>query len=289
MKYLIALLCLSLNLPAGAQVKRKVSTNQGTIFVQWGYNRTHYTKSNLRVVGPGYDLTLSGAKAIDRPEPFSAKSYFSVENITVPQFNLRVGYYYKDKWAISIGYDHFKYVFKDRNQVSLSGTIDPGIDTVSNWSGVYTGQNITTDYNSFHYENTNGMNFIRVELTRSYPIYTPRKLKGNFNIVGNLGLSAGTILSVNDFNFLGRFDRVTYSISGYGLAAETSLRFEFLKHFYLQPSLNSGFVHQLKVRTRPNDPSSYAKQALGYVEYNVLLGGLFYIKPKKKCDDCPTW
>lgn len=271
-----------------SQTKRKVSTNKGTVFAQWGYNRTHYTKSNLRVVGPGYDLTLSGAKAVDRPEPFSAKAYLDPTNITVPQFNLRVGYYYKDKWAISFGYDHFKYVFNDKNKVTLSGKIDPGVDTVSNWSGTYSGESIVTDYNNFHYENTNGMNFIRVELTRSFDLYRPRKTK-NFGIVGNVGLSAGTILSVNDFNFLGQFDRVTYSISGYGLAAETSLRFEFFKHLFLQTSLNSGFVHQLKVRTRPNDASSYARQALGYVEYNVLLGGLFYLKPKKKCDDCPNW
>lgn len=271
-----------------SQVKRKVSTDKGTIFVQWGYNRTHYTKSNLRVVGPGYDLTLSGASAVDRPEPFSARSYLNLGNLTVPQFNLRVGYYYKSKWAISLGYDHFKYVFSDRNEVSLSGTIDPGIDTVSNWSGVYTGQAITTDYANFHYENTNGMNFIRLELTRSFPLYAPKRNKV-FSLVGNLGLSAGTILSVNDFNFLGQFDRVTNSLSGYGLAAETSLRFEFFRHLYVQTSLNSGFVHQLKVRTRPNDASSYARQALGYLEYNVLLGGLFYIKPKRKCDDCPSW
>lgn len=268
--------------------QKKVSTDKGTVFVQWGYNRTHYTKSNLRVVGPGYDLTLSGAKAVDRPEPFSARAYLDPSHITVPQFNLRAGYYYKNGWAISLGYDHFKYVFKANNEVSLSGTIDPGVDTVSNWSGTYTGQDITTDYNNFHYENTNGMNFIRLELTRSFLLYTPNRGK-MFNLVGNLGVSAGTILSVNDFNFLGQFDRVTYSLSGYGLAAQTSLRFEFFKHIYLQTSLNTGFIHQLKVRTRPNDASSYARQALGYVEYNVLLGGLFYLKPKKKCDSCPNW
>ncbi len=287
MKYLFISLFIFCSSFAQAQ-RRKVSTNKGTIYVQWGYNRTHYTSSNLRVVGPGYDLTLSGAKAVDRPEPFSMKSYLNPTNITVPQFNIRAGYYYKDKWAFSFGYDHFKYVFKDRNQIHLSGTIEPGIDTVSNWSGTYTGQAITTDYNKFHYENTNGLNFIRFELMRSFPLYAPKRSK-NFALNANLGLSAGTILSVNDFNFLGTFDRVTYSLSGYGLAGTSSLRFEFFKHIFIQPSLNMGFMHQLKVRTRPNDASSFARQAFGYLEYNVVLGGLFYIKPKKKCDDCPSW
>ncbi len=288
MKYLVLIITMTFTLQSFAQVKRKVSTDRGAIFVQWGYNRSHYTKSNLNVVGPGYDLTFSGVKAVDRPEPFSAENYLNPRYITVPQFNLRVGYYYKDGWAFSLGYDHFKYVMKNGNEVNLSGTIDPGIDTITNYSGVYTGQKVVTDYSNFHYENTNGMNFIRAEITRSYPLYSPRKNK-NFGIVGNLGLSAGAILSFNDFNFLGTFDRVTVSLSGYGVAAQSSLRFEFFKHLYLQTSLNSGFIHQLKVRTRPNDASSYARQALGYIEYNVLLGGIFYIKPKGKCDDCPNW
>jgi hypothetical protein len=288
MKYLILVLTLFFLTSSWAQVKRKISTNKGAVFVQWGYNRAHYTKSNLKIVGPGYDLTFAGVKAIDRPEPFSAENYLNPRYITVPQFNLRAGYYFKDGWAVSFGYDHFKYVVKDRNEVNLSGRIEPGIDTVTNYSGLYTGQNVTTDYNTFHYENTNGMNYIRLELMRSYNLYSPRKNK-KFGIVGNLGLSAGAVLSMNDFNFLGTFNRVTTSLSGYGVSANSSVRFEFFKHLYLQTSLNSGFIHQLKVRTRPNDPSSYARQALGFVEYNVLIGGIFYLNPKAKCDDCPNW
>lgn len=292
MKFIALLISISLlsfdNLAQNGK-KRKDSTEKGTVFLFWGYNRTHYTNSNLRFVGPGYDFTLNGAKAVDKPEPFSAKSYFNPSNITIPQFNVRVGYYYKKGWALSLGYDHFKYYLKNNNKVNLTGKIDPGVDTVTNWSGTYTGQAIVTNFNTFHYENTNGMNYIRAELLRSFDLYNPKSGKGNFGITGNLGLSLGTILSVNDFNFAGQFDRVTYSFSGYGLSAHSGIRFEFFKHLFLQANLNTGFVHQLKVRTRPNDASSYAKQALGFIEYNAVLGGLFYLKEKKKCDDCPNW
>lgn len=292
MKILTLLLLLSLtSFESMAQYggKKKESTEKGAIFLYWGYNRTHYTKSNLRFVGPGYDFTLNGAIGVDRPEPFSADSYFNPRNLTIPQFNVRVGYYYKKGWALSLGYDHFKYYLKNGNHVNLTGQIEPGVDTVNNWSGTYTGQPVVTDFNTLHYENTNGMNYIRVELMRSFDIYKPRRSKGNFIITGNLGLSAGTILSVNDFNFAGQFDHVTYSISGYGISAHSGLRFEFFKHLFLQAGFNTGFIHQLKVRTRPNDSSSYGRQALGFIEYNAVIGGLFYIKPKKKCDDCPSW
>jgi hypothetical protein len=292
MKFLVLLLVLSiLPFEGAAQYgrKKKESTEKGTIFLFWGYNRTHYTNSNIRFAGPGYDFTLNGAKAVDRPEPFSGDSYFNPRNITIPQFNVRVGYYYKKGWALSLGYDHFKYYLKSGNNVTLTGQIDPGVDTITNWSGTYTGQPVVTNFNTFHYENTNGMNYIRAELMRSYDIYKPRRGNGYFGITGNLGLSAGAIMSVNDFNFAGQFDRVTYSISGYGLSAHSGIRFEFFKHLFLQADLNTGFVHQLKVRTRPNDASSYARQTLGFIEYNAVIGGLFYLKTKKKCDDCPSW
>jgi len=292
MKFLVLLFILfSLSFGSFSQYggKKKESTEKGTMFLYWGYNRTHYTKSNLRFVGPGYDFTLNGATAVDRPEPFSVDSYFNPINITIPQFNIRVGYYYKKGWALSFGYDHFKYYLKNGNHVNLTGQIDPGVDTVTNWNGTYTGKPVVTDFNTLHYENTNGMNYIRAELMRSFDWYKPRRGKGNFVVTGILGLSVGTILSVNDFNFAGQFDRVTYSISGYGISAHSGVRFEFLKHLFIQGDFNTGFIHQLKVRTRPNDPSSYARQALGFIEYNAVIGGLFYIKPKKKCDDCPSW
>lgn len=142
MKYSILILALVFTpLISNAQStwknkKQKVSHAQGTLFGYWGYNRSVYTKSNMRFVGPGYDFTLSGAKAHDNPSSEPA-TYFSINTITVPQFSARVGYYIRNHWAISFGYDHMKYIFQDRNDVTLSGEIDPGVDNVTNWSGIY--------------------------------------------------------------------------------------------------------------------------------------------------------
>jgi hypothetical protein len=45
----------------------------------------------LRFIGPGYDFTLKGVQAKDRPsEDF--KTYVSLTDFTVPQFNFRIGY-----------------------------------------------------------------------------------------------------------------------------------------------------------------------------------------------------
>lgn len=270
------------------RMKKKDSDAKGTLFAYWGYNRSMYTKSDIRFVGPGYDFTLAGARAHDnQAKDFAA--YVKPSSITIPQFNLRVGYYFKDHWAISAGYDHMKYIFADGNEVFLSGEIDPGVDNVTNWSGVYNAEPVTTDRNTFHYENSDGLNFLRLEVTRS-DRWVKLGPKDQFVISSNIGASVGGILSYNDFNFAGNFTRRTISMSGMGIALHVSPRFEFFRHFFLQPILSGGLIQQMKVKTRPNNASSYARQGFGFTELSMVGGFLFYIPVSKNgCDSCPTW
>ncbi len=293
MKYFILILTLALTpILSTAQStwkkkKQKVSHAQGTLFGYWGYNRSIYTKSNMRFVGPGYDFTLAGAKAHDNPSSDPAK-YFNIKTITVPQFSARIGYYIKNHWAISFGYDHMKYIFQDANEVTLSGEIDPGVDNVTNWSGVYSGVPVVTDRNTFHYENSDGLNYLRFELMRT-DLLLAFGSKDQFAISSNLSAGAGTILSFNDFDFAGQKNMRTISMSGYGVSGHASLRFEFFRHVFIQTKFGGGLNHQLKVKTRPNDPSSYARHAYGYGSFDTTLGFLLYIRPTNSCDSCPAW
>ena len=268
--------------------KEKVSYAKGTIYGYWGYNRTAYTKSNMRFVGPEYDFTLVGVRAADNPST-DIKQYVRASTITVPQFNARIGYYFKDHWAISLGYDHMKYLINDGNQVKMYGHVDAGVDTVTNLSGDYDGEVFTTDRTKFHYENSNGLNYLRAEVTRTDQWLTFGKNKW-FGFSTNVGLSAGALLTFNDFRFAGNDDRVTISLSGYGLSVSSGLRFEFFKHVFLQANVNGGFHHLVKVKSRP-DPSKqyYIKQKYGFIEGNVVLGLMFYIRSKNACDSCPVW
>lgn len=292
MKYALLILVLALTpmftTAQSKNKKQKISHAQGTLFGYWGYNRSAYTKSNIRFVGPGYDFTMAGAKAHDNQSPLSSGYYWDLASITVPQFNARVGYYFRHHWAISFGYDHMKYIFQDANEVTLSGEIDPGIDNTTNWSGVYSGEPIVTDRNTFHYENSDGLNYLRLELTRT-DMLVALGSKKQFAISSNVGVATGTLLSFNDFDFAGTKTVRTISMSGYGLSAHASLRFEFFRHFFIQSQFSGGFNHQLKVRTRGNDPSSFAKHAYGYGMYDTSVGFLLYIRPTNSCDSCPVW
>jgi hypothetical protein len=287
----IILLLFATPLVANAQKKykrkkSKVSYAQGTLFGYWGYNRSGYTKSNLRFVGPGYDFTLQGAIANDNPEKFNASVYFNPNKITIPQFNARIGYYFKDHWAISLGYDHMKYILADNNQVNLSGTIDASVG--AQWEGTYSAEPITTNKKLFHYENSDGLNYLRFELTRTDMLFN---VGGNewFAVSSNLGVGTGGLLSFNDFKFAGEEDIRTVSLSGYALSAHVGVRLEFFRHFFIQPTFSGGMNHQVKVRTRLNDPSSYARHAYGYIMFDTAIGFLLYVRPTNACDSCPVW
>lgn len=289
MRILILFFALLIFSPSFGQRKKSKTKNsyaRGTLFGYWGYNRSFYTKSNIRFVGNGYDFELKGAVAKDN-QSREIDQYFNVSTITVPQFNGRLGYYFKDHWAISFGYDHMKYIFADNNHVNIYGNISPGVDTVTNLSGNYDGEEFITDRNTFHYENSNGLNYLRFELTRTDQWYATRSKWFAFST--NIGLGAGGLLSFNDFNFAGRKDLVTISMSGYGASAHLGARFEFFKHVFLQTNLSGGMMHQVKVKTRPNDPSAYARQFYGYGEMDVVIGFLLYIRPTNNCNSCPHW
>ena len=291
MKYsllILALICaplLSMAQSTWKNKKQKISHAQGTLFGYWGYNRSAYTKSNMRFVGPGYDFTLAGAKAHDNPSR-ELNTYFNINTITVPQFSARMGYYIKNHWAISFGYDHMKYIFQDRNEVTLSGEIDPGVD--ANWSGVYNGVPVTTDRNSFHYENSDGLNYLRFEFMRT-DLLVAFGAKDQFAVSSNLSVGAGTLLSFNDFVFAGQRNMRTISMSGYGISGHASLRFEFFRHVFVQTKFGGGLNHQLRVRNRPNDPSAFTRHAYGYGSFDTSLGFLLYIRSKNGCDSCPNW
>ncbi len=289
MARILSVLLFSIILPLGLQAqlsrKQRVSYAKGNFFGYWGYNRSFYTKSDIQFVGSGYDFNLAGSAAKDNPSN-QFKQYINPVTLTVPQFNARFGYYFKDHYAISLGYDHMKYIFKDQNNVLLSGTIDPGVDNVTFGAGTYDNKPVVTDRNTFHYENSNGLNYIRAELTRTDLLF---KVGKSFAITSNASFGTGVLLSYNDFTFAGQKDMVTISLSGFALSGHAALKFEFWNLLFLRTGFSGGYMNQLNVKTRPDDASAYARHQYGYLQFDTSLGFQFFVEPKHKCNTCPNW
>ena len=268
-----------------SQKTSKDSQAKRAMFVYWGYNRSFYTDSKISFFGPGYDFSLAGVQATDRPSP-DFITYVDPSTLTVPQFNARIGFNFKKKWALSFGYDHMKYVIVHGPTYLLSGRINPLIDPISNWSGDYNAEPVTTDESTLHYENTNGMNYIRAEISHIDKLV---RASNAFAIYSVSSLGAGLVLNYNDFTFAGEKSMTTLSMSGVGASAHLGLRLEFFRHFFLQANNSVGFLYQHRVKTRGNDPYAYARQSLGYFQSDIVLGGIFYLRPKDDCNTCPNW
>lgn len=266
--------------------KVKKSYAEGTISFYWGYNRSAYTRSTIQFFGPGYDFTLANVQAKDRPTKDFSK-YFSIKDFTEPQFNFRIGYNFKNYWMVSVGWDHMKYVMQHNQPYLLTGRINPGVDNVTNWSGTYGGDTVFTEEPKFHYENSNGMNYIRLEFTYIKPWF--KTVNGNFLFTTLVGPSFGGLLNYNDFTFAGRKDIATPSMSGFGVSGHAAIRLEFFKHVFLQFNGAAGFMAQSRVKTRPNNYDTYARHHFGYTAGDIVVGGIFYLRPKNGCDSCPHW
>lgn len=289
-KRLFVLLLLALiAAPADAQIRkhqRKRSTNAGTLFFYWGYNRTAYTQSKIHFIGSDYDFEMKGVKATDRQPKFGANLYLNPANMTIPQYNFRIGYYFTEKWALSLGVDHFNYVMAPNNEVVMDGHFGIGVDSV--WTGNYQQESTTVDPKHFHYEHSGGLNYLRIELMRSYDLWEAGRQR-QFAITGNVGLNLGPMLTTTNFLFANEQTNRASALSGYGIGANASVRLEFFKHVFIQGEGGLAFAHLPGVHTRPNDRNQRAKQAFGLATYNVSLGLLFYIKTKNGCDSCPHW
>ena len=185
-----------------------------------------------------------------------------------------------------MGYDNFKYVLDDKNEVLLSGNIHPGVDPETNWSGTYNNQAVVTDRSTFHYANR--LNFIRLNLERTDQLFKTGK-KDLFAISSHAGLGFGGVFSTTDFQFAGKTDVDTKSTSGFAISAHAGVRFEFFRQFFIQTNFHAGYIQQLQVQTRTSEQNANAKQKFGYTSLDTGIGFFLYIRPTNDCNSCPNW
>ena len=91
----------------GALVSRKKPeplSKKGQMFVFFGWNRAAFSNSDIRFTGNGYDFQLNNVSAQDRPTKFGIV-YINPGWFTVVQYNFRAGYFIKDNYSISLGWE----------------------------------------------------------------------------------------------------------------------------------------------------------------------------------------
>lgn len=253
--------------------EKYTARNKGKFYIFWGGNRESYSKSDIRFKGADYDFTLHNVSAHDKPKGFHI-DYFNPARMTIPQTNLRIGYFISDHYNISIGFDHMKYVMYNDKRVSYSGYYpNPGTYNENPADG-----ELTLDEDFLLFEHTDGLNYVNTEISRVDDISKLFRINNTDKIQVNIteGLGAGFLYPKTNTTLLGKDRYDEFNIAGYGLSAKVGLNVTFFKHFFIQTELKGGFIEMNNIRTT-QDKADSAEQNFWFLQRILTVGGIFRI------------
>lgn len=259
----------------GNEVKRNFS-RKGDFYFHWGYNHSWYGKSDIKFQGPGYDFTLKDVVAHDRQSKLSW-DYLNPGLITVPQYNIRAGYFFLDNYSVSVAWDHMKYVVDIPQTVAITGYIGDQISTpavpTGLYAGTYTGQMIDVKSDMLTYEHTDGFNYANIELERYDDIWVAPSRETSLTL--ETGLGGGMIVPRTDAHLFGLGRNNHWNVSGYGFSAKMGLKFYISKGLYLQNTTKVGTTNLKTIHTTGRDGIDKASQKINYVENFFAVGYQF--------------
>ena len=247
--------------------------NKGKFYIFWGGNRESFTKSDIRFKGADYDFTIYNIEAHDKPKGFHI-DYFNPARMTIPQTNIRVGYFISDHYNISIGLDHMKYVMYNDRRVDYSGYYPNAGSYNENPAN---GQ-LTLDEDFLLFEHTDGLNYVNTEIARVDDISSLFKIRNTDKFQINLteGIGGGFLYPKTNTTLLGKERHDDFNVAGFGLAAKVGLNFTFFKYFFIQTELKGGYIEMNNIRTT-NDSADSAEQNFWFLQRILTIGGIFRI------------
>lgn len=251
-------------------------SRKGQWYVHWGWNFSWYTKSDITFKGPGYDFTLKNVTAKDRPSKLGW-DYINPMELTTPQFDFRVGYFIKDNYSISIGWDHMKYVMDIPQKVTIDGYIgasvsNPGIATGS-YAGVYQNQMLEVKDDMLTFEHTDGLNYVSAELERYDDIWIAKNKKQLLTM--ETGVGAGFVIPRSDVRFFKVGENNFWNFAGYGLSVKAGLKFNVTKKLYFQNVTKAGYIDMDKIHTTGRNDIDGAQQTIHFLENYTAIGFQF--------------
>ena len=261
-KILFILFC-TLSSAAHSQLASVTAKKQGIFYLQWGYNRDWFSKSDIHfhgtypntpqsppeARGQEYDFTLLGADAEDRPQ-FNRIADWEV---TIPQFYYRVGYIFHGENinGIELGFDHVKYVMKSDQTLRVQGQLydsaAQGVITVDK-------EMVVSDH-FVHFEHTNGANYVMLSFVRGMPLLQTRSEMHTILCLVKPG--AGIVIPRSDVSINGVRKDNEFHIAGYVAGLEVSFRYIIGGHVFLETSGKGCYANYTNVLTTDGNSANH--------------------------------
>ena len=247
-------------------------------FGSWGYNVSVYSKSDITFTGRDYNFTLYDVEAYDRPTPFDWDTYFNPDNISIPQWNIRFGYFFSDRWSVSIGTDHMKYVMLNDQYVAIEGYIDvPG----SEHNGTFNRQpkKLTGDFLQF--EHTDGLNYASIETEYHGNLY---QFNDKHSINYYLGPGFGLLVPRSNVTLMDfpRYD--AFHVAGFGFSGKVGAQAILWKHLTLNLEWKNGYISMQDILTTGQNPNDRSQQTFWFTELTGTVGFILDFTRKHKAE-----
>lgn len=258
----------SQNLPVGQAIDRT-----GQVYVYWGWNWAWYSHSTIRFDGSAYDFELHKVVAKDRQSEFDANTYLNPANATIPQYDFRVGYFLKNNYNISLGFDHMKYVMVQDQKVIISGVVD---DSGVAYEGINSENEIVLTDDFLQFEHTDGLNYINIEGRRFDEVFTYHKIR----ISLTEGLGIGGMYPKTNAKLMNNERNDEFHWAGFGIDGVIAINVSFVKWLFIQSEFKGGYINMPDIRTTPS-AADKASQHFLFGQINMVIGATINTKKKK--------
>ncbi len=234
------------------------------MYFQWGYNREWYSNSTIHFkMSNGNNFTLHHAEAKDKPDMKQVVK--NPTDISIPQYNYRLGFYLNKKHteSIEINFDHAKYVVTDGQLVHVTGTIDgKHVD----------GDSVLNRFSFLHFEHTDGANWLHINYVKQKTLFTTyKKSRPLLNLIGKAG--AGINIPRTDFTWRGERLNNNFHVAGYNFGVEGGARFYILRKLFLEFTGKTGYVRYVNaLACTPTQKGNRATHGFVYFETIGLIG-----------------
>jgi len=265
MRLIVFIICIvigTLNLDA---------QSEGKFYFYWGYNNSQYSDSDIHIKdGQYFDFTPFDVEAEDIAMT-SIKDFISLHG----SYNIRLGYYLNNKWTISFGLDHMRYVTILGQVTHISGFISDDVSMI--YAGEYDNKPIELTRDLFYMEHTDGLNYLSTEI--DYTVVEIRLRHDDFKFLFNIGAGAGLLIPKTQSNLLEYVKgNHNYHLSGYGFSIHAAPRVNLGKYVFIQATLKSGYINMPSILLDGNRHSPIrAAQSFNFLQWNGVLGFQFQL------------
>lgn len=241
-----------------ASAKNKNKHHTGSLYFSWGYNEEWYTHSTVHVqqdmLGNDYDLVHVNAH-----NHRGWDEGLLHEQISIPQYNYRLGYYFNQKQdlAIEINFDHTKYIITDGQNIQLKGKLgNANTDQTIHFS----------EANGFYYFLNNGANFLLFNIVKRVGLYHTRNNDLRVDLTGKAGI--GPVIPHVQNSFFGEPNQQHFQVGGWNTGLETALRVTVMRYAYIEFSQKVDYARYSGLKIY----DGIAKQNFGCYELILSLG-----------------